>query len=63
MQKIVNKLFNYQDLKFKEFNSQLLPNVEKSTIIGVKIPNIRLLAKEFIKDNDYSLFMNELPHK
>ena len=63
MQKIVNNLFNYQDLKFKEFNSQLLPNIEKSTIIGVKIPNIRLLAKEFIKDNDYSLFMNELPHK
>lgn len=63
MKKIVDNLFKYQDLKFKEFNSKLLPNVDKNTIIGVKIPYIRKIASEFIKDDKYSLFMNELPHK
>ena len=63
MQKIVDKLFSYQDLKFKGFNSKLIPNVDKSNIIGVKIPNIRFLAKEIKKGNDHILFLKELPHK
>ncbi len=63
MNKIVNKLFEYQDIKFRDFNSKLIPNINKDLIIGVKIPIIRKLAKEFIKDSDYKLFLNKLPHK
>lgn len=63
MNKIVNKLFEYQDIKFRDFNSKLIPNINKNLIIGVKIPIIRQLAKEFIKDSDYKLFLNKLPHK
>ncbi len=63
MNEIVNKLFTYQDLKFKEFNSKLLPNIDKNNIIGVKVPIIRKLSKEIIKNNDYKLFLKKLPHK
>ena len=63
MKKIVDKLFSYQDLKFKEFNSKIIPNIDKSTIIGVKIPKIRMFAKSLKKEKDYKIFLQELPHK
>lgn len=63
MELITNKLFECKDLKYKEFNSKLIPNIEKEKIIGVRIPNIRTLAKE-IKDEIYiEKFLTELPHK
>ena len=61
---IIDKfLFDNQDLKYKEFNSKLIPNINKDKIIGVRIPLLRKYAKE-IKDNDYiDEFLGELPHK
>ena len=38
-----------QDLKYKEFDSSLSPNVED--IIGVRIPMLRAYAKELYKNN------------
>lgn len=49
-QKIRNKLFQMQDLKYKEFNSDLCPNVDN--IIGVRIPILRKYAKELYKNNE-----------
>ena len=48
-QEIRNKLFQMQDLKYKEFNSDLCPNVDN--IIGVRIPDLRKYAKELYKNN------------
>lgn len=48
------KLFEMQDLKYKEFHSSLCPNVDK--IIGVRIPQIRAMAKE-IASNEYKEFL------
>ena len=61
---IIDKfLFDNQDLKYKEFNSKLIPNISRDKIIGVRIPLLRKFAKE-IKDCDYiEEFLNELPHK
>ena len=33
------------------------------TIIGVRIPEIRKLAKKLVKNNEYEDFLKELPHK
>ena len=35
---IVNKLFNIQEIKYKDFTSKLIPNIDKEKIIGVRIP-------------------------
>ena len=54
----LNKL---KDNKYKDFNSKLIPNIPKDSIIGVKIPIIRNIAKKY-KDKSIEIF-NSLPHK
>lgn len=60
MEDIRNKLFELQDLKYKEFHSKLCPNVEQ--IIGVRVPELRKLAKE-IANRDYKKFLKEIEAK
>lgn len=63
MEIITDRLFKMQDLKYREFSAKLIPNIGIDKIIGVRIPDIRKLAKE-IKDDDYvEAFLKELPHK
>ena len=63
MKIITDMLFKKQDLKYREFTAKSIPNISIDKIIGVRIPDIRLLAKE-IKDCEYiDDFLNELPHK
>lgn len=54
MDKIREKLFEKQDLKYKEFHSSLCPKVDK--IIGVRVPELRKMAKE-ISVQDYDEFL------
>lgn len=62
MKVITNMLFKKQDLKYREFTAKSIPNISIDKIIGVRIPDIRVLAKE-IKDWEYiDEFLNELPH-
>ncbi len=63
MKWLEEKLFENKDLKYKEFTSRSIPNVDKNTIIGVRLPILRNIAKELNKSNDRNTFMNELPHK
>lgn len=48
-QEIRKKLFEMQDLKYKEFDQSLCPNVDN--IIGVRTPQLREYAKELYKNN------------
>ena len=50
--KVRNSLFQMQDLKYKEFHSNLCPNVDD--IIGVRVPVLREYAKELYKNNKLS---------
>ena len=63
MEIIIKKLYELQDSKYKEFNSKLIPNIDSGKVIGVRVPDIRQLAKD-IKDEAYiDKFLLELPHK
>lgn len=62
MDKIKEKLFKLQDKKYQEMQYKIIPNIDNSTIIGVRTPELRSFAKELIKQ-DYKTFFNELPHK
>ena len=60
---IQKELFSLQDKEYMKFLSKLTPNVPEDTIIGVRIPEIRKLAKKLVKNNEYEDFLKELPHK
>ncbi len=63
MTPIQEKLFELQDLKYKDFHSKLMPTVCKDKIIGVRVPQLRKLAKELNKLELKADFLNALPHK
>ena len=53
-EKIREKLYQMQDLKYKQFHSSLCPNVDN--IIGVQVPKLRHIAKEISK-GDYRQYL------
>ncbi|MDO4500274.1 MAG: DNA alkylation repair protein [Erysipelotrichaceae bacterium] len=57
---ILEELFNHQDLKYRDFEANLTPTVNKECFIGVRTPILREMAKK-IDIND--AFLDELPHK
>ena len=56
---LVKRLLAEQDLKYRDFHASLLPNIDKKKIIGVRVPTMRKIAKEFAD----SKFLDKLPHK
>lgn len=63
MKKVIEELFKLQDLDYRNFQSKLMPTIDINTIIGVRIPYLRTMAKEMVKNNEYQEFIKELPHK
>jgi len=63
MQIVEDMLFAKQDLKYREFHCSLVPNILADTIIGVRTPVLRSLAKEISLADYCSEFLAELPHK
>lgn len=59
---LTKKLFEAQDVEYKKFHSRLIPTVDENTVIGVRIPVLRKLAKEFYSDKSRKSFMSDLPH-
>ena len=62
-EKLEKKLFEMQDLKYRNFHSKLLPGIDKETIIGIRTPVLRKFTKEYAKTPGAELFMQELPHR
>ena len=60
---IREELFNMQDLKYRDFSAKLIPTEDKEYFIGVRTPELRKFAKQLVKEDAYSDFINELPHK
>ena len=60
---IQKKLFELQDNGYAEFQSKLTPTVPRETFIGVRVPELRKLAKSYIKDKESQQFLKELPHR
>lgn len=63
MKIIQDRLFELQDLEYKEFHSKLMPTVCEEKIIGVRVPQLRKFAKELNKSEYKTEFLSTLPHK
>lgn len=56
------RLFALQDLAYRDFQAKLIPTVDPESVIGVRTPALRKLAKELFKEDAYRDFLAELPH-
>ena len=63
IEKVRQDLFLMQDKKYAEFHSKLIPNIEKSLVIGVRTPLLRKYARKLYNTDSAKLFLSVLPHK
>ncbi len=56
-------MFRLQDVKYREFQSPLIPTVEKERIIGVRTPELRKYAKQLAGSEEAAAFLKDLPHR
>ncbi len=62
-EEIYRELIRLQDEGYRDLQKKIIPTAEDGTIIGVRTPALRALAKEISKRDDVSLFLEALPHK
>lgn len=60
---IRKELKKLQDKGYREMQVTIIPTLKADSIIGVRTPALRQLAKEFAKREDISDFLTDLPHK
>ena len=60
---ILDRLFSLRDEKYAAFQRPLLPNLAPESIIGVRTPALRLLAKELRGSAEAEAFLAALPHR
>ena len=56
------ELHDNQDLKYREMQIKIIPNITPESIIGVRTPELRSMAKEILTEGDYKEFLEDLPH-
>ena len=59
---VYERLAVRSDEKYREFQSKLVPNIPKETILGVRTPDMRRIAKEIKGTEEAKKFLSELPH-
>ena len=60
---VQEKLFELKDNEYALFQTRLIPTINRDNIIGVRVPILRKLAKEYIKTGEVTYFLDTLPHK
>lgn len=60
---ILQHLEEMQDIKYKQFNSKLIPTVNEDAMIGIRTPILRRFANKLYKAGNYGDFLNSLPHR
>ncbi len=60
---VYDKLQEVKDDDYRKFQAGLVPNISADTIIGVRTPQMRRIAKEVFESEYRDDFLNDLPHK
>ena len=58
-EEIKRKLKEKAEKDYKEFNTKLIPGIDKKSVMGVRMPDVRALAKQIAKE-DFRKFMDEM---
>ena len=56
------ELFSLQDPGYRELQIRIIPTVKPKSIIGVRTPDLRRMAKETADRGDAGAFLDSLPH-
>ena len=59
---IQTQLFKMQDTKYHDFQAGLVPGLPEE-IIGVRVPQVRALAKALSGSDEAAAFLSSLPHR
>lgn len=62
MEEIVHLLREHAEDSYADFQSRLIPNVPRASILGVRTPVLRKLAAQLIREGKAEAFLKELPH-
>ncbi len=62
LDEIKEELFLQQDTVYRDFQAKLIPTIDKETVIGVRTPALRKMAKQLAKREDIGAFLEALPH-
>ena len=62
-EEIRQSLFELQDIKYRDFQAKLIPGKDTETMIGVRTPELRKLAKQMLKREEIGEFLRDLPHR
>ena len=57
------RLFELQDMQYRDFHCRLMPTINPDTVIGVRVPELRKFAKAFAAEPEAAGFMQSLPHR
>ena len=60
---IYDMLIEVKDDEYQKFQAKLVPNIPPETIIGVRTPQMRKIAKEVFQSDIRDEFLSDLPHK
>ena len=63
MDRIEKMLFELRDEKYAAFQAKLTPTVDPGLFIGVRVPEVRKVAKQLKNEPDAEAFLRELPHR
>lgn len=60
--KIYKELQALKEKEYADFQAKLVPTIEPSTILGIRVPKLRAIAKSYIRDQECQVFLDSLPH-
>ena len=60
--KIYKELQALKEKEYADFQAKLVPTIEPSTILGIRVPKLRAIAKSYMRDQECQVFLDSLPH-
>ena len=60
---VYEKLLEAKDDRYREFQARLVPNIPSETILGVRTPDMRKIAREVSGTPYRDEFLSQLPHR
>ena len=60
---LLEEFTKYTDEKYADFNAKLIPTLDRSKILGVRIPDLRKIAKHKANELNKIDFLGDLPHR
>ena len=60
---IRTELKSLQDAQYREMQTRIIPTVMPDSIIGVRTPALRQMAKKYERAENIDVFLSDLPHR